>query len=298
MGNLKIWYNKNRAIIWIVVFIIVVIIALIQTLDKYYKNNPNKKDNISTSYNTDTYSIITKKEINEKIAEESGDLINSFMQYCNNQRPEQAYELLSTDCKRELYPTVECFKLKYYNKIFTEKKSYNSILWIVDSKAHTYRVEIMPDILATGKKDNMPIEDYYTIVIENEQYKLNINRYIGRQDINILKKQDDINITILSKIQYMDYETYKISIQNNTGSNLIFNTKEKTNSIYIQDENNLNYLAFLNEITSSQLQVPNGTTNVLEIKFNRGYKPAINIERIIFEDIYTNGKVKIIQIDI
>ena len=32
---------------------------------------------------------------------------------------------------------------------------------------------IMSDILSTGKKDDMPIEDYYTIIYENGKYKFN-----------------------------------------------------------------------------------------------------------------------------
>lgn len=299
MSNIRIWYNKNRVTIWTAILIIVILITLIQTLDKHYEEKPKENNNISTTYNkTDTYSVITKKEINKKTAKESVDLIDRFIGYCNNKQFEQAYNLLSTNCKEEFYPTIEEFKIKYYNKIFTEKKSYNSMLWIASSIGNTYRVEIMRDLLATGEKDEMPIEDYYTIIIENEQYKLNISRYISKENINVTKEQEDIIVTVVSKIQHMDYEKYKINIQNNTGANLVFNKKEKTNSIYIQDENDVKYTAFLNEITDSQLNVPSGASKTLEIKFNRGYKPTIEIEKILFEDIYSNEKTKIIEIEI
>ena len=299
MGSIRIWYNKNRVTIWTAIIIIVVVIGLIQTLNKYYKENPKEKTNYDNNYyNTNTYSVITKEEIHETTAKQSTNLIDSFIGYCNNQQPEEAYNLLSEECKQELYPTIDVFKTKYYNRIFTEKKNYNSTLWIVASQAHTYRVEIMADMLATGKKEDMPTEDYFTIVLENGQNKLNISRYIGREDINIVKEQEDIVITVLSKIQYMDYEKYKISIQNNTGMNLIFNTREKTNSIYLKDENDVKYIAFLNEILSSHLEVPSGATNNLEIKFNRGYKPETHIKNIVFEDIYANGKTKIIEVSI
>lgn len=299
MSSIRIWYNKNREKIWIAIIMFAVVIALTQTLNKYYKDNPKEKDSYSnTIYNTDTYSVITKKEINESSAKESINLINYFMKFCNNGQPEEAYKLLSLDCKEELYPTIDTFITKYYNKVFTEKKSYDYMLWIVGSESYTYRVEIISDILATGKKDDMPTEDYFTIVAENGQNKLNISRYIGKEDINLVQEQDNITITILSKIQYMDYEKYKISVLNNTGSKLVFNKKENLNSIYIQDENNVEYVAFLNEIPSTQFEIPSGAVNTLEIKFNRGYKPTIDVENIVFEDVYTNMNSKTIKVEI
>ena len=33
------WYNQNRRMIWITVFTIIAVIALVQTLNNYYKNN-------------------------------------------------------------------------------------------------------------------------------------------------------------------------------------------------------------------------------------------------------------------
>ena len=296
------WYNQNRKMIWIVVLSIVAVIALIQTLNNHYKNNPKDESsstiNSTTAYNTDNYSVITQEKINENTSEESVDLIDNFFEYCNNGQVENAYNLLSTECKDELYPTINDFKTKYYNRIFTEQKSFDSILWISTSARLTYRVEIMADILATGKKDNMPIEDYYTIVYENGEYKLNISSFIGREDINISKTQNNVTLNIVSKKMYMDYELYEIYVQNNTGRKLIFNTKENTDSIYIQEENELKYIAFLNEIPSSELEILHGVTKAFEIKFNRGYKPTINIEKIVFEDINNNSNREIIEVEI
>ena len=296
------WYNQNRKMIWIVVLSIVAVIALIQTLNNYYKNNPKDESsstiNSTTAYNTDNYSVITQEKIEETTSEESVDLIDNFFKYCNSGQVENAYNLLSTECKNEIYPTINDFNTKYYNRIFTEQKSYDSILWIATQSRLTYRVEIMSDILATGKKDDMPIEEYYTIVYENGEYKLNINSFIGKEDINILKTQSNITVNIVSKRMYMDYELYEIEVQNNTGNKLIFNTKENTNSMYIEDENGLEYIAFLNEIPNSELEILHGVTRTFEIKFNRGYKPTINIEKIIFEDINSNGNRESIEVEI
>ena len=147
----------------------------------------------------------------------------------------------------------------------------------------------MSDLLATGKKDDMPIEDYYTITVEEGEYKLSINNYIAQEEFYISKTQSNITVNLLYKEIYKDFEIYEIQVINKSGSKLIFNTKENVKSIYLEDENHLKYIALLNEIPDSQLEISNGMTKTLRIKFNRGYNPEINITNIIFEDIRINN---------
>ena len=289
------WYNQNRRMIWIVSLTIVGVIALIQTLDNYYKNNPSSS---TSNYNKNNYSVISEQRINENTAQESVNLIDDFFEYCNDNQIEYAYSLLSEDCKEELYPTIDDFKTKYYNRIFTEKKSYDSMFWITNSNRNTYRIQIMKDLLSAGQKDLMPMEDYYTIVYENGEYKLNINNYIGKQNITASKSENEITINVLSKRMYMDYETYEIQVKNNTGDTLIINTKDKSDSLYIQDENELKHMAFLSEITKSQLEILNGFTKTIQIRFNRGYNPTINIEKIVFGNIFNNKQRQKIEVDL
>lgn len=302
MNKIVRWYNQNKRIIIFAILIIIAVISLVQILDKYYKNKAKDEsssaNSSTTTYNTNNYSIITKENINETTSEKSADLIKDFFDYCNNGDIEEAYNMLSEECKNELYTTVNVFKEKYYNLIFTEKRSYDSILWINTNTRNTYRVEIMSDLLATGKKDSMPIEEYYTIINEDGKYKLNINRFIGKEEINVTKNQSDINITIISKKMYIDYETYEVRVENKSGSKLIFNTKEDAKSIYLQDENELKSIAFLNEIADNELEIPVGGIRTLKIKFNRGYKPKIDILKIVFQDININGQKETLEVEI
>ncbi len=302
MNNIVRWYNKNRKMIWTVILSFVAVIAMIQTFNNYYKNKPKDESSSAnggaTTSNKNSYSIVSQEKIDNSVSEESIDLIKDFFENCNSGKIEDAYNLLSTQCKEELYPTTDDFISKYYNKIFTEKKSYETMLWITTLNRHTYRVQIMVDLLSSGQKEYMPIEDYYTIVYEEGKYKLNISNYIGKEDINVYKTQNGITVSIISRKMYIDYETYEIEVQNNTGDKLIFNTKDNTNSIYVQDENKLKYIAFLNEVPDNELEILNGITKTLEIRFNRGYKPTIDIQKIIFEDIKINSEQETQKIEI
>ncbi len=295
-------YNQNRLIIWTAILVIIGVFALVKTLNGYYKNNTKEESsstNISTTtYSNPNYSVISKTEINEDTSKDSEQLIKSFFDYCNTGKIEEAYNLLSSDCKQELYPNIDSFISNYYNKIFTETKMYNSMLWISNDSKNTYRLEIMGDILATGTKETMPIEDYYTVSYENGNYYLSINRYIGKEEINVSKTQNDITIKILSKGIYSDYEKYEVEVKNGTQNSLTLNTKKNVDSIYVQDENELKYVAFLNEISEYDLDLSRGETKKYDIKFNRSYKPTININKIVFGDINFKGEQRIEQIEI
>lgn len=302
MGKIVRWYNQNKRIIFVVVLIIIAVISLIQILNNYYKSNTKDEgsstNSSATTYNTNNYSVITDKKIEESTAIESNNLIDSFFKFCNNGEIENAYNLLSTECKEELYPTIEKFTDKYYKRIFTEKRSYRSTLWISTNTKNTYRLEIMGDILAIGELEYTPIESYFTILKEDGEYKLSINSYIGKEEINCSNGYNGIDVEVISKKIYMDYEIYEIKVDNHTGKRILFNSKQKTDSMYLETQNELKYKAFLNEILIDDFIVQNGHTKTFNVKFNKEYNPNINIERIVFSDIVIENNEERLQIQV
>lgn len=65
MSKLISWYNQNRKIIWLSILVIIGVIALIQTLNNYYKTNSssNNNTNITTTSLDTNYSIMSKENI-------------------------------------------------------------------------------------------------------------------------------------------------------------------------------------------------------------------------------------------
>jgi len=100
---------------------------------KKVAKDKSSSTNSATTYNTTNYSVISKDKIDDNVSEKSVNIIEDFFRLCNEANVEEAYKLLSVDCKEELYPTIQDFITKYYNRIFTEKRSYDSILWIANS---------------------------------------------------------------------------------------------------------------------------------------------------------------------
>lgn len=280
------WYNRNRKTFWLIVVISIIVISIPKILNQYAKDNKkdiNSSINNTTIYNNKKYSIITEETIEENKSNEFSNIINEFIEFCNNKNPEKAYELISNECKERIYPTVEAFINNYYNKIFENKKTYSIQLWVSKGSHYTYKVNLKDDILASGNVNSSSIEDYYTIIYEDNAYKLNINSYIGNEKIDKFKELKEVKITILSKDIFLEYEIYNIEIENKTKNSILLDLLEKTGNMYLKDEDDFHYDAYNHEMVKEEIRIK-GKKKV-RIKFNKKYLTERKIKGIVFSDI-------------
>ena len=144
------FYNQNRYLVWIVILTVIAIISLIHILNNYIEKNDLQENDSNiytgiTKKRDENYTVITQK----KLDKDTSNIIKTFINYCNTGNPEQAYKLLSDDCKQLLYPSLESFKEKYYNKIFNTKKLYSCQAMVNHDNYYTYQINFTEDILAT-----------------------------------------------------------------------------------------------------------------------------------------------------
>ena len=297
MNKLIKFYNQNRYMIWLVVLVLIAIITIIQILDKFaYEKNleeENNKNIINESSINKNYSITNGKEVKEEVSQ----IIEQFIDYCNEKELEKAYALLSDECKKVLYPTLEKFKEKYYDNIFKTKKSYVYQAWTTSSQAYTYKVDFVDDMLATGTPSKTSISDYYTVIKRDNNYKLNINKFVGTKEINKEQTLNKIIINIAKKRIFMDYEIYELEIANNSNGQAVLDSLEKTKTVYLEDQNGQKYYWYSHEIFEDDILIRKGEKKQIEIKFNKEYQPKIEAQKIVFSNIILNNKQKL-QIDI
>lgn len=287
MNKIIRWYNRNRKTFWLIIVLGIIVISLPRILNKYAKDKKNvsSSEKNTTTYNAIQKPAITGKIINEDISKKSTNIIDSFINYCNSGNTEYAYNLLSQDCKMELYPTIDKFINNYYNKTFAENMSYDIETWISNENTITYRVSIIGDRLSTGNANELSIQDYYTIVKENNEYKLNISSYIGKQEINTISSIENLNIEIIEKYVYVDYQIYKFKINNSSDKKIMLDSKKNTRSVNVIDQNNVKYVGFLNELSENELTIESGMSKEIKIKFNKSYNPKYLEKYIEFSDI-------------
>ena len=284
------FYNKNRHAIWITIAVIILIFGVIKTLNSSFKDSTkdisSSTNDSTTTYNNKNRSIMSGTDVPKEVANESTEIIDSFMKFCNENDIESAYNLLSNDCKETLYPTVEEFKTNYVEKIFTTYRLYDKRAWANTDDTYTYSVKITEDLLSTGgNKDDMNIQDYYTLVKENGEYKLNINSYIGKKEIDKSKTENGIDFYVAKAENYIDYEIYVLRIKNNTKNDILLDSKKNTRTVYLKDIKNQTYIAFLNELSIDDITIKSGMTQTIRIKFNKAYNTQNVAESINFTNI-------------
>lgn len=299
MNKLIRFYNQNRKSIFKFIGFIACVILLIQVLNYFTKIN-NQGSNVTSNTNTiSSSSNIMTTNTTSKINNSSaitGEIIGSskskeieaieqFISYCNDADLVNAYKMLSTDCREEIYQKGNYFQENYYNKIFSTPKTYSIQNW----NSSTYLVELAEDVMATGvSRDGKKVQDYITVVNDDGENKLNINSYIGKTEINKEDTKNNITINVLRKHTYMDYETYDIEVKNTSGNIILLDTKKSTKTIYLQDTNGVKYQSYNNEILANNLIVDNNRTNKLTIKFANAYSSTRRINKMVFSNIVPN----------
>ena len=122
MYNLIRFYNQNRKKIWRIVIIIASAILLLQLINYWYGHRENKvnDENINMQNvvsKSDEVEVTSQKStvagervLNDKLNKET-EVITEFVENCTNQRIEEAYNMLTEECKEELYSSLSDFKI-------------------------------------------------------------------------------------------------------------------------------------------------------------------------------------------
>lgn len=299
MYNLIRFYNQNRKKIFKIILIIVFIFGILQLLNYLTRLKSNKN---MLEIENKANSIVNDSEINSLVSDKSLvsdnnisnvqlnkdiSVINQFIDYCNNEDITDAYNLLTNECKEEMFPSMQDFYNIYYLNIFNkEKKSYTIENWV----GHIYMVRITNDILSTGKINNGETkQDYITVIYDNnDKVKLNINNYVKRTILNKETSNKNINITVNNVNTYMDYEIYNITVQNDSNNTILLDTSDDTKSVYLLDKNNMKYYFYNNEIIQNKLILQSKFKVDLQIKFINSYSSNKIIKNMILSKMVLN----------
>lgn len=302
-------YNRNRRKIWTAIIIIGFIIGLRFALTSYTGNKKIGSSDNTTTYFTDNsqndYPFLNDKIYKNKNvsknSQEISNTIKTFIEYCNNRQVEEAYDMLSEDTKYNLYKSKTEFVKNYYITFFKTKKIYNMQAWITSGGYYTYKVEFEEDLLSTGGADSNKIEEYYTVVKENEKYKININRYIGNIEINKITEKNNVKITVLSKNIYLDNIEYKIKVENLSNNTIVLDTKNTKRTTALMDSNNFAYPAYMYKLLENDLTVYSGETKEINIQFNQQYNTKYYNTKIVFNNFNldnNSNKKTIFEVDV
>lgn len=281
----SLYTNINKKI-YIIAFIFIVIVLLWTIIQNIFgKNNGNTSQN---SKNTSIYkpaeTVISGKDITESVYKEDEALINKFVDYCNDGNTEEAYNLLSNDCKEIIFNNrQDDFKEYYYNEIFSSKREYNLQSWISKSDYHTYRVRMIDDIMSTGNYSNSNnYQDYMTVFKDGDNQYLNIKGFISKKDINKNEENDEIKLSVISEITYIDYIEYEFNIKNKTGKKVLMDSlKDSSKTMYIELTGDKKRSSTSEGLSRNELIIDSYSNRNIKIKYNKTASNTDNVTKKI-----------------
>lgn len=286
------YWNQNRKKILIAIVIVAITIFLIKAINYILSQQTREitinENSVIVDSSIPTESVITGEKLPEITTNRNMDIIEQFVELCNNGEYQNAYDLLSNDCKEEVFNTVDQFKVDYFDKIFSTSKTYELELWYSNSGNYTYRIIYYEDnILSTGQiSSSNNMEDYITISTdENWNTKLNISGFINKDIINKSEEKQELTITVDDKISYRSYEIYNFTIENKTDKTIILSEGNNGNDICLIDSNEVEYDSLINEVSQTDLELVPYSKKTISIKFNKIYDEYREIEQIAFKNI-------------
>lgn len=289
------YYNQNKLKVWIGILLIIFLLILIKTLNANIKNNDSKNNDKETTSNVVSYrnqskSMVDGGSVSETYSEDLGKFINQFFSYCIEHNPHNAYTMLSNDTKQELYQTEELFVKNYYQSRFNGNKDFSFQSWSSVDNVYIYQVKIFDNMLATGQSSENYIEEYVTISNEDGEYKLNINSYLGRKNINKKSEDKNLSVEVIRVDRYLDYEIYTLSVQNKKETDMILDTRRKTSSCYVKDDRDNKFEALLYENKEEELVFSPNEKKTIRIKFSDSNRKNLKIKSINFTDIVESNE--------
>lgn len=297
-SNIRQYLSHNRYFILFGIIGIILLLLILGNLSDIERKKQQKEEEESNKQNqvtvnkNNTYkpneTVISGQNVSQEKQEQNENVIDQFIQYCNQKQIQKAYDLLTQSCKEELYPNVDSFQTSYVEQRFQIPRQYSMQSWYADG-VYTYKIILTDDMLATGNAQlTNSLEEYYTISNENGQAKLNVNNYIGKKGINKQASKNGITIQVKSKAMYKDYEIYTVQVHNQTGNKILLTDKNNTNEVYLQGKNGGTYRGLTYELSETDLLVNPGNNKEIKIKFNKVYNPSLRITIMTFADIILN----------
>lgn len=296
MYKIKSFYNKNRKLIWKVIGGVVLLIVVLQVLNAYSIskmqlteieediNTQNESEDgvISNEENAPTKA---ETETQYEIMSTEERLIYQFLENCKMNDIDEAYSLLTNECKDRMYLNRDIFKNSYVDKLYLNEKSSFVISKFSES---IYAVEIIGDIMSTGNTSKR-INEYITV---EENQKLNINSYVGRTMVSNENNVNGLSIINTYIDTYMEYQTYSFSISNNSGEIVYLSDLSSNSSLYVQDSEDNIYEALMYQLDINDMIIYAGETKNIEITYNTGYDANKKMEKIVFSGVKINLEEK------
>ena len=225
-------FFKKYAKVIIFLLIIWLIIIFVNT----FLSNNTFKDFERTTYNEHEAILDSSTKVPEKLKQPINETVDTYFNYCNNKQYEEAYSMISDDCKKVYFPTIDRFK-EYVDLVFNEKKIYYLQNYSNYNDIYIYRMRIMEDLMATGLtgKDELYFyEEKIALKEESGKITLSLRQLITIEDMDEIYEDSYVKIWVEQCNVFYEQENYKIKIKNKTSNTVVLADTQEKNEVLLQ----------------------------------------------------------------
>lgn len=169
IGKIKIFWSEHGNPILLAILVVGSIILIVQGLNKL----AIRQGAVAEGNNVLTNNTVATNNIESATVRQEKRTIQQFLTYNQNQQIEEAYNMLSANCKASTYPTLKDYKEKYCNQYFSKEQNVE----IEVEKENRYKIIFYKNNAIETGTVNSTIDfiQYYQIEREGTSNKIIIS---------------------------------------------------------------------------------------------------------------------------
>lgn len=270
--------KKHRNLILLIITIWIIILII-----NYILGHQKETPTLNTTYTPHEVLVKSDYKVPEKLQTPIEDLVDNYINKCNDKDFSGAYELLTDDCKKYVFEdSLETFE-KYASSLFKTKKRYSIQNYSNYGGYYIYNLKVIDDIIKTGLtgQEYAYYEEKIAIKENGDKLQLCVNNYMGYEEPKRVGEDDNIKIRIESRIRYYGYETYGVKITNKTNDYLVLYDSLVGQEVFLEvgDESRMP-----SKVNSTIVLEPN-ETRTFNMTFTKYYDENTQDSAIIFNKI-------------
>ena len=216
------------------ILIILTIWVIVIIINNYLKKNKKTESALSNAYNPDKAVMdSTSLGVSKKYRETVKETIDTYFKNCNSENYQEAFDMLSDECRSFLYDNDVSVFEDYAKDFYTGNKKYYLQNYSNLTDKYIYDLYVVDDIESTGATNGYDEKKEKIVVIKNgDEYKISNQGYVGNEKFdNVSSEAEEIKAVVNSKDISYQKEAYNLTITNKTDKYLLISDGTYTNEV-------------------------------------------------------------------
>lgn len=266
----------------LIIFIIVILIIIITINRILISLKP--KPSPTTTYTPHISVLDNTSEVPDKVEKSFENFIEKYVIYCNTGDYTNAWNLVSKECKENLFDNSYTDFVEYVQTKFNSHKRYAIQDYSNYNDKYIYSVKIFDDYLATGLTNQTYLYQEEKMVAsydENKNVVFSVGNYMDSKEINAMNANEYLRVEVKEAIEKYGFIIYKVKF-----------TNIKDYTVVIQDENSNTNEVLINVGSENRgpenifnIILKPGETKEVELSFAKFYDSNLVVNSLILNSI-------------